>query len=71
MNKVYDGRAQWSNWGGLNDVLRNQEFTDGITPSTYSFGGLLGSNNINVRASEYSKGGRLLILHLIEVIQID
>ena len=59
MNKLYNGRPQWSNWGGLNDVLRNQEFTDGITPSTYSFGGLLGSNNINVRASEYSKGGRV------------
>ncbi len=37
MNKLYNGRPQWSNWGGLNDVLRNQEFTDGITPSTYSF----------------------------------
>ncbi len=59
MNKLYNGRPQWGNWGGLNDVLRNQEFTDGIRPSTYSFGGLLGSNNINVRASEYSKGGRV------------
>ena len=59
MNKLYNGRPQWGNWGGLNDVLRNQDFTDGITPSTYSFGGLLGANNINVRASEYSKGGRV------------
>ena len=59
MNKLYNGRPQWGNWGGLNDVLRNQDFTDGITPSTYSFGGLLGANNINVRASEYSKGGRI------------
>jgi hypothetical protein len=59
MNKLYNGRPQWGNWGGLNDVLRNQDFTDGITPSTYSFGGLLGANNINVRASEYSEGGRI------------
>ena len=59
MNKLYNGRPQWSNWGGLNDVLRNQDFTNGITPSSYSFGGLLGSNNINVRASEYSKAGRV------------
>ena len=59
MNKLYNGRPQWGNWGGLNDVLRNQDFTDGITPSTYSFGGLLGANNINVRASEYSEGGRV------------
>jgi hypothetical protein len=24
MNKLYDGRPQWSNWGGLNDATRNQ-----------------------------------------------
>ena len=24
MNKAYDGRPQWGDWGGLNDVLRNQ-----------------------------------------------
>src|SRR5690606_21153106 len=24
MNKMFDGRPQWSNWGGLNDVMRNQ-----------------------------------------------
>ena len=59
MNKVYNGRPQWSNWGGLNDVLRNQEFSNGITPSSTNFGGILGSNNINVRASEYSEGGRI------------
>ena len=22
MNKLYNGRPQWSNWGGLNDVLK-------------------------------------------------
>ena len=27
MNKIYDGRPQYSNWGGLNDATRNQEFT--------------------------------------------
>ncbi len=30
MNKVYNGRPQWSNWGGINDVLRNQELTSGF-----------------------------------------
>ena len=53
MNKMYNGRPQWSNWGGLNDVLRNQELSNGITPSVYNFGGILGSSNINIRASEY------------------
>ena len=40
MNKVFNGRPQWSNWGGLNDVLRNQELTTGLAPSSYNFGGI-------------------------------
>lgn len=59
MNKLYNGRPQWSNWGGLNDVLRNQEFSNGLTPSSFTFGGVLGSTNISTRASEYRKGGRV------------
>ncbi|WP_345190924.1 TonB-dependent receptor [Algibacter agarivorans] len=59
MNKVYNGRPQWSNWGGLNDVLRNQELTSGLTPSNYNFGGVLGTTNINVRASEARPGSRI------------
>ncbi len=59
MNKMFNGRPQWSNWGGLNDVMRNQEFTNGIPPSAYNFGGILGTTNINVRASKYRKGGRV------------
>lgn len=59
MNKLYNGRPQWSNWGGLNDVVRNQELTTGLTPSAYNFGGILGTTNINVRASSYREGGRV------------
>jgi len=59
MNNEYDGRPQWSDWGGLNDVLRNQELSSGLQPSSYGFGGFLGSTNINVRASEYQNGGRI------------
>ena len=59
MNKIYDGRAQWSNWGGLNDVLRNQEFSNGLAPSNYTFGGVLGSTNMNTRASEQRPGTRI------------
>lgn len=59
MNKIYNGRPQWSNWGGINDVLRNQELTWGLTPSQYNFGGVLGTTNINVRASQARSGGRL------------
>ena len=59
MNKLYNGRPQWSNWGGLNDVMRNQELTSGLTPSAYNFGGILGTSNISTRASKYRQGGRV------------
>lgn len=59
MNKLYNGRPQWSNWGGLNDVLRNQEFSFGLAASPYTFGGVLGVTNINVRASAQRAGTRI------------
>ena len=59
MNKIYDGRPQWGNWGGLNDATRNQEFTMGTAPSDYTFGGILGTQEINTRASIYRKGSRV------------
>ncbi len=59
MNKTYDGRPQWSEWGGLNDVLRNQEFTYGLKPSDVSFGNVLGTTNFITRASQMRSGGRV------------
>ncbi|MDX1767193.1 MAG: TonB-dependent receptor, partial [Arenibacter troitsensis] len=59
MNKLMDGRPQWNNWGGLNDVTRNQEFSYGLQASDYSFGGILGTTNINTRPSSFRKGMRL------------
>lgn len=59
MNKIYDGRPQWSNWGGLNDAMRNQEFTMGSAPSDYTFGNILGTQEINTRASIYRPGTRV------------
>ncbi|WP_434037394.1 carboxypeptidase regulatory-like domain-containing protein [Formosa sp. 4Alg 33] len=59
MNSMFNGRMQWSNWGGINDVLRNQEFGFGLAPSTLNFGGVLGTTNISTRASKYREGGRL------------
>jgi len=58
MNKQFNGRPQWSNWGGINDVLRNQEFTMGFSVNDYSFGDIAGTTNIVLRASKYRKGGR-------------
>ncbi|PXY39715.1 TonB-dependent receptor [Flavobacterium cheongpyeongense] len=59
MNKIFDGRPQWNNWGGLNDVLRNQEFSIGASPSNYTFGGALGTQQIYTQASAYRKGTRI------------
>ncbi|MDP5104536.1 MAG: TonB-dependent receptor [Polaribacter sp.] len=59
MNKIYDGRAQWSNWGGLNDMLRNQEFSNGLSPSDFTFGGVLGATNMDTRASLLRQGSRI------------
>ncbi len=59
MDKIYDGRPQYGNWGGLNDATRNQEFTAGSTPSDYTFGGPLGTQEINTRASIYRPGSRI------------
>lgn len=59
MNKLFNGRPQWSNWGGINDVMRNQVLTSGLTPSEFNFGGILGTSNISTRASGYRKGGRI------------
>ncbi len=59
MNKFFDGRPQWNNWGGLNDVVRNQEFTNSLTFNPYTYGGILGNTNINTRPSGFRPGLRL------------
>lgn len=59
MNKLYDGRPQWSNWGGLNDMQRNQMFSMGTSANEYNFGHLAGTTNMIMRASQYRKGGRV------------
>lgn len=62
MNRLSDGRPQYSNWGGLNDATRNQEFTNGSAPSDYTFGGIAGTQYISTRASIYRPGTRVSFL---------
>ncbi|PIB38387.1 carboxypeptidase-like regulatory domain-containing protein [Maribacter sp. 4G9] len=59
MNKIFDGRPQWNNWGGLNDITRNQEYTNGLDASDYTFGGILGNTNIDLRPSKLRPGTRI------------
>ena len=59
MNKQFNGRPQWVDWGGLNDVQRNRAFTMGLKANDYTFGGLAGTTNMVMRASKYRKSGRV------------
>ncbi len=59
MNKLFNGRPEWNNWGGLNDATRNQQLSFGLSASPHSFGGILGSANISTRASQYRPGLRV------------
>lgn len=59
MNKFYDGKPQFSNWGGLNDAVRNQEFTPGSRPMEYTSSGILGSQSMHMRASSLQPGTRI------------
>lgn len=53
------GYASWSNWGGLNDVMRYPEIRIGITPSRYAFSPSSGYTYIDSRASLFKKGTRV------------
>jgi len=59
MNKLFSGRPQWSNWGGVNDLQRNQVFSMGLAPADNTFGGLGGVQSIDMRASQQREGTRL------------
>lgn len=55
MNDLGIGRPYWSQWGGLNDVLKNTDASYGLDKNSFSFGGLNGATNIDIRASSQRK----------------
>ncbi|MGM0635788.1 MAG: carboxypeptidase-like regulatory domain-containing protein [Bacteroidota bacterium] len=59
MNKQFSGRPQWANWGGLNDVSNNREFSMYSKANDYAFGDVAGTTNLIMRASKLRKGGRV------------
>jgi hypothetical protein len=61
MNSPLDGRPQWNQWGGLNDVVRNQEISYGLELSDFDFGGLLGTTQIDTSPSLLRPGWRISI----------
>jgi len=60
VNDLDDGRVSWAVWGGLNDVLRNQTINNTLKPSSFSFGGVGGSNYIDTRASVQRPGTKIV-----------
>ncbi len=58
MNRMLRGRPQWSDWGGLNDVTRNQQHLPGLQANPWHFGDVLGVLNIDTRPGSLRPGLR-------------
>jgi len=58
MNRMLRGRPLWSNWGGLNDVTRNQLHLSGLQANPWHFGDVLGVLNIDTRPGGLRPGLR-------------
>ncbi len=51
VNDLESGSIYYSTWGGLNEVMRNEDATVGSEFSGWSYGGISGSSNTDLRAS--------------------
>jgi len=58
VNDIESGAPYWSNWGGLNDVMRSTMVSSGPEPIGFLFEPVGGATRINTRASEYRSGIR-------------
>lgn len=56
MNKIFHGRPEWSNWGGLNDALRNQVIYNNAASSPFDIGSLSSSINMITQAASNRSG---------------
>src|SRR5690606_11319196 len=59
MNDIEMGSAFWGQWGGLNDVFRNQTVSFGLGIAEEGFGGLTGATQINATAANQRKQTRI------------
>jgi len=55
VNDPENGNTNWFQWGGLNEVFRNQIYTFGLTPSEYGVDGLMGITGIDINAASQRK----------------
>jgi hypothetical protein len=58
MNDAETGMAYWGQWGGLNDVFRNQQYTYGLSVAEEGLGGLAGLTSIDATAMRQRKQKR-------------
>lgn len=62
-NGLERGEFNYSGLGGLNDAMRNQEETIGLTPNNYSYGNLGSTTNINTKATAYAAGSKASVAY--------
>ncbi|MFT3908616.1 MAG: TonB-dependent receptor [Ferruginibacter sp.] len=55
MENLDNGYTPYGLWGGLNDVVRNRQYTPGLQSVSYGYGGIGGSTNIDTRAFKQRK----------------
>ena len=61
MNSLYNGRPEWQQWAGLNDVTRNEWYSLGIQLFEEGFGGLQGARSIGSEPNALYQGTRLTL----------
>lgn len=60
-NDQLRGVFNYASIGALNDVTRNGDVVNYMGPSTFTFGSLGGSENINMRAGNYAPGSKVTL----------
>ncbi len=58
MQNLVTGRASYSQWGGLNHVIRYPDNILNCNPATFTFGNIGGAANYTIRPSTFRKGFR-------------
>ncbi len=59
MNDFENGRASYSEWGGLNNVTRNKSTSKGLDACSFAFGNIGSSTNIYMNAGDIRKQNNL------------
>jgi len=55
MDNLDNGFTPFGLWGGLNDVTRNRDVSNGLRPNTFAFGDIGSTTLLDVRASKQRK----------------